>query len=158
MNKNKEESRSKAYNLKDFLLACDRNRESILIDEKAIEDAINTPLKLYGKKDILDFISQYSEKDFVYINTLPFRKGLNGSNPLVDSYELYLKHWDLYIAFMLTEKKKWYIKSFHSDNKVGTVSIGDIAKIMLGKNYEKNRLSSLRNKKQLGKKGKKDKN
>lgn len=148
MNKeNKEEARSKAYNLKDFLLACDRSRESVLIDEEAIKDAINIPLKLNGKREILDFISQQDEKDFIYINTLPFRKGLNGNNPLVDSYELYLKHWNLYIAFLRTEKKQWYIKSFHSDNKFGTVSIGNIAKIMLGKNNEKYRLSNLWNKK-----------
>lgn len=158
--KSKEETRSKAYNLKDFLNDCKRNKTKVLIDRKAIETAAYSPLGLNGKEEILDFISQQKEELFEYVNTKPFRKGFKGKNPLVDSYKLSFEYWTLYMAFLKTEKKwYWYIKSFHSDNDSGAASIGDIiVQKMLGKNNEKNGLPNLWNKEKINRKRKENKN
>lgn len=129
-----EESRQKAYSLKDFLNDCDEHPEKIIIDVNAKVSAETSPLHLHGKNEILDFILQHVESDFKYVNTKTFRKGVYGEKPPVDSYKINLTYWDLYIAFCITKTKNgWFIKSFHPDRSGETMTLGDM---LLAKNLE----------------------
>lgn len=121
--KSKEEKRSKAYSLRDFLNDCKNHRDRIYISEDAQLDAIKSPANLYGKTEILDFIVQHKEDDFKYVNTKPFKKG---KMQLIDGYNIYLKGWVLYVAFFKTVQPGWYIKSFHPDDNFEVASIMDL--------------------------------
>lgn len=121
------ETRKKAYSLKDFLNDCKKYPEKIMIDNGAKQSAKNSPLRLNGKLEILNFISQYKEQDFCYVNTREFENGYHGEHPPIDSYKINQKTWDLYIAFcILKTQSGWYIKSFHSDNTGETMSLGEM--------------------------------
>ncbi len=116
-----------AYSLNDFLNDCKYHQEKIMIDIGAKESAKNSPLRLNGKKEILDFLAQHEEQDFYYVNTSKFRNGVKGEYPLVDSYKINLNFWDLYIAFCFIKTSDgWFIKSFHPDNSGETISLGEM--------------------------------
>lgn len=121
------ETRGSAYSLKDFLIDCKNHPEKIMIDNGAKQSAKKTPLRLNGKAEILNFISQHKEHDFCYVNTKQFENGYHGEHPPVDSYKINQRTWDLYIAFcILKTQKGWYIKSFHSDDSGETMPVGEI--------------------------------
>ncbi|WP_443097815.1 hypothetical protein [Treponema succinifaciens] len=122
-----EETRKKAYSLKDFLEDCKNHQEKVILDGNAKVSAETSPLHLHGKKEILDFISQHTESDFKYVNTKIFRKGVQGEKPPVDSYKINLAYWDLYIAFCIIKTTNgWFIKSFHSDKSGETMTLGEM--------------------------------
>lgn len=124
-----DRTRTKAYRLKDFLDDC-KNQEKIMIDKRAEESAQQSPLHLYGKKAILDFLTQEKEEDFEYVNTKEFKNGVDGENPLVDSYKINFPNWDLYIAFCLIKVGKvWFIKSFHPDKSGETLPLAEILRL-----------------------------
>lgn len=113
------------YELKDFLDSCRMQKNKVQVSPKALDDA-NNLLHLANKNEVLAYIAQHKEEDFLFVNTEPFRKGVNGKHPLVDSYRIELRWYDLYIAFcFLKTSKGWYIKSFHSSN-AETISIGEM--------------------------------
>ena len=125
MNTQGEDKRKGFYVLEEFLNACKANNGSVQVAPKALENASNL-LRLSTKKEMLAYISQYKTGDFKFVNTEPFRKGVNGDHPLVDGYNITLQWYDLYIAFcFLKTRNGWYIKSFHSSNKE-TLSISEI--------------------------------
>lgn len=98
-----------------------------MIDIRAKECAKNSPLRLNGKKEILDFIAQHKEQDFYYVNTSKFRNGVKGETPLVGSYKINLNFWALYIAFcFINTTNGWFIKSFHPDKSGETISLGEM--------------------------------
>lgn len=122
------ETRNKAYSLTDFLSDCEHHPEKIMIDRgNALEKAKNSPLRLVGKSQILEFLTQYDESDFEYVNTKEYRNGIHGKHPPVDSYKLNITSWKLYISFCVirTANNGWFIKSFHPDDG-DTMSIGNI--------------------------------
>ena len=113
------------YILEDFFSACKAENGRVQVAPKALEDA-SSLLRLSTKEEVLTYISQHKADDFKFVNTEPFRKGVNGEHPLVDGYNIRLQWYDLYIAFcFLKTRNGWYIKSFHSSNKE-TLSIGEL--------------------------------
>lgn len=124
---NKGDKQRPAYLLSDFLNDAKRNKKKIIVANSVIESAKNL-LQLYGKDQILNYISEFSEHKFIFVNCEPYRKGFKNDHPLVDSYKIELKSYDLYIAFCFTRiTNGWCIKSLHSDRN-DTISIGYMIK------------------------------
>lgn len=137
-----DKTRKKAYSLEKFLDYCKNHKNKVLIDESAIEDAGNSPLHLYSKKEILDYLAGVNLSEFEYVNTRTcgypnsyVMKANENKKPLVDSYKIKQRgFWDLYIAFcILKTADGWFIKSFHVDNTGETASLGEIMTLKIGK-------------------------
>lgn len=135
-----EETRKKAYSLEKFLDACKNHKNLVEIDSDAQDEAINV-LHIVGdtreriKVQILDQIALHGVEEFEYINTKPFRIGINGDHPLVDAYTFTHKFIEVYISFCIVQTKKgWFVKSIHSDGSHGgfgdSMSIGDMIKLI----------------------------
>lgn len=122
---NKGAQRRPEYILSDFLNDVKFHKQRVLLEPIVYEDAKNL-LRLYGKEQILNYITEFPESKFEFVNCEPYRKGINGDHPLVDSYKLELEWFDVYIAFCFTKTiNGWCIKSLHSDNG-DTASIGSL--------------------------------
>lgn len=134
---NEEQSRKAEYSLKQFLTDCRKRKSKINIDFKALNEAANLFNLVYDKNvknQILELLSSYKESDFTYINTKPFRKGINGEHPLVDAYNFNCCFVETYISFCFLETKDgWFIKSLHADNlhngNASTITIAQLCNI-----------------------------
>lgn len=133
-------TRKKAYSLNDFLDACKNHKELVEINPDAQEEASNVlhiscDTTEETKVQILDQIALHGIDDFEYINTKPFRKGINGDHPLVDAYSFTHTFISIYISFCIVRTRNgWYIKSIHSnDSHSGfgdSMSIGEMIKLI----------------------------
>lgn len=134
------ETRKKAYTLENFLDDCRNHKSLIEIDSDAIDEAVNVlhincDSREETKVQILDQIALHGADEFEYINTKPFRKGINGNHPFVDAYTFIHKFINVYIAFCIVQTKKgWFIKSIHADGSHSglgdSMSIGDMIKLI----------------------------
>lgn len=125
------------YSLKQFLNDCRKRKSKINIDFNAQNEAANLFNFVYDrnvKNQILEILGAYNESDFTYINTKPFRKGINGEHPLVDAYNFKYCFAETYISFCFLETQNgWFIKSLHADNlhngNASTITIAEMCNI-----------------------------
>ena len=134
------ETRKKAYSLEKFLDDCRHHKDLIEIDSDAMDEAVNVmhiscDSEEETKVQILNQIASHGEDEFEYINTKPFRKGINGNHPLVDAYSFMHGFINMYIAFCIVQTKNgWFIKSIHADDSHSgfgdSMSIGEMIKLL----------------------------
>lgn len=134
------ETRQKAYSLNKFLDDCKNHKDLVEIEPDAQDEAsnvmhINCDSTEKTKVQILDQIALHGENEFEYINTKPFRKGINGDHPLVDAYRFNHAFINIYISFCIVRTKNgWYVKSIHADGSHSgfgdSMSIGEMIKLI----------------------------
>ena len=135
-----EKTRKKAYSLEKFLDDCKHHKDCIQIDSDAMGEAVNVmhtscDSEEETKVQILAQIASHGAEEFEYINTKPFRKGINGDHPLVDAYNFMHGFINMYIAFCIVQTENgWFIKSIHADDSHSgfgdSMSIGEMIKLL----------------------------
>lgn len=133
------EKQSPSYNFLDFYNDCKSHHNKVLIETDAMTDAMNL-LHLFEKDQILEFLVQHKPEAYRFVNSRKYEKGTENDrsyHPLLDSYSLDLKYYDLYISFCIQKSEVgWIIKSIHSDNSHkgtgDTISIGSYIRSIKG--------------------------